>query len=653
MKFVFDSFPTLESGEKNCWLLTNGLGGFASTSVGFSVTRADQGLLIAAESPSKRYTLVHRLSERLSAGDDKVFLSSQSFYDGGGEDGFLHLREFTLDDLPEWRYSALGVEVVRRVGMAWEENASAIEYEITNRSDKTCTLAVTPVFQMAPKGEPTQKKLEVNSGDGFVEAAGLRVFVRSNGEIKVKPLKYERLIYPDDLKDGRRESGFGFSCLSAELSVGAGRSGRLWVVFSSEKCEKTGGEIILACKSRRKALIERSRFKSPEARELSRAADSFIAYRKSVGGKTVIAGYPFFGDWGRDTMIALSGLCIATKRFDDAKSILETFIGFERGGLLPNCFPEGSEEPMYNSADAPLLFINCVWAVYRETGDLEFLRRAWQTVKRIIFTYISGTDFAIKMDSDGLISAGKGLDQVTWMDVRIGDVLPTPRHGKPVEINAYWYSDLMAAELMARALGEDGGEYGKLAEKVKKSFNEKFWLKDKGYLRDVLSGTEADEKLRCNQIWALSMPFTMLPEEREKKVLEAVGKHLYTPFGIRTLSPDDPDFHPFYGGSQFSRDMAYHQGTVWPFPAGAFYLAVLRLGGYSREAAKRVRGLLGKIPEILREGCIGQIAEIYDGLNPKESKGCFAQAWSVGEMLTVYRKLEEIEGADESGKRCF
>ncbi len=648
MKFVFDGFSELERGEKNCWLLTNGLGGFASMSVGFSVTRADQGLLIAAESPSRRYTLVHRLSERLLAGEGEVCLSSQSFSGGGCEDGRLHLREFTLDDLPEWRYSALGVEIVRRVGIAWEENASAVEYEIKNRSGAPCTLTVTPVFQMALKGEPPQERLEVNSGEGFVEAAGLRAFVRSNGEIKVKPVKYEQLSYPDDEKDGRRKSGFGFACMSMSLRVPAGESGRLWAVFSSEKCEKTGGEIILACKKRRKGLIEGSRFRTPEAKELSRAADCFIAYRKSVGGKTVIAGYPFFGDWGRDTMIALSGLCIATGRLSDAKSILGTFIGFERGGLLPNCFPEGSEQPMYNSADAPLLFINCVWEVLRETGDRDFLRSAWPTVKKIISAYINGADFAIKMDTDGLISAGEGLDQVTWMDVRIGDILPTPRHGKPVEINAYWYSDLMAAAVMAKALGEDGGEYADLAEKVKKSFNEKFWLKDKGYLRDVLSGTEADEKLRCNQIWALSMPFTMLPEEREKSVLEAVWRHLYTPFGLRTLSPDDPDFHPFYGGSQLSRDMAYHQGTVWPFPAGAFYLAALRLGGYSKEAAKWVRGLLGKMPEILREGCIGQIAEVYDGSDPGESKGCFAQAWSVGETLRVYRKLEEIEADNES-----
>ncbi len=647
MKFVFDSFPTLESGEKNCWLLANGLGGFASASVGFSVTRADQGLLISAESPSRRYTLVHRLSERLSAGEDEVFLSCQRFFGEGGEDGFLYLREFSLDDLPEWRYSALGVEIIRRVGIQWEENASAVEYEIINRSDKPCALTVTPVFQMALKGDPPQKRLDVKIGENFVEAAGLKAFIKTDGEMKASPIKYEKLFYPDDAKDGRRESGFGFCCLSAGVSVRAGESGRLEIVFSSEKCEKSGGEIILGCKDRRRGLIEQSRFKSPEARELSRAADSFIAYRKSVGGKTIIAGYPFFGDWGRDTMIALSGCAIATGRFEDAKSILGTFIGFERGGLLPNCFPEGSEKPMYNSADAPLLFINCVWVLYRETGDREFLKTAWPTVKKIISAYKNGTDFAIKADSDGLISAGEGLDQVTWMDVRIGNILPTPRHGKPVEINAYWYSDLRAAELMAGALGEDGGEFGELAKKVKKSFSEKFRLKDKGYLRDVVSGTEADEKLRCNQIWALSMPFTMLTEDREKSILEAVEKHLYTPCGLRTLSPDDPDFHPFYGGPQFSRDMAYHQGTVWPFPAGAYYLAELRLGGYSKEAAKKVRGQLEKMPEILREGCVGQIAEIYDGLNPKESKGCFAQAWSVGEMLAVYRKLEEIEARNE------
>jgi predicted glycogen debranching enzyme len=244
------------------------------------------------------------------------------------------------------------------------------------------------------------------------------------------------------------------------------------------------------------------------------------------------------------------------------------------------------------------------------------------------------------MDSDGLIAAGEGLDQVTWMDVRVGEILPTPRHGKPVEINAYWYSALKIMAALAPAMGESAAEYEELAEKVAVSF-EKFWMEDKGYLKDVLSGTAADEQLRCNQIWAVTMPFAVLTPAQEKKVVETVYRHLYTPVGLRTLSPADQEFHPHYGGSQFDRDLAYHQGTVWPFPLGAYYLAYLKVNGYSDEAKATVYRQLEALEPALREGCIGQIPEIYEGLTPGASQGCFAQAWSVGELLRVFEALEK------------
>ncbi len=241
------------------------------------------------------------------------------------------------------------------------------------------------------------------------------------------------------------------------------------------------------------------------------------------------------------------------------------------------------------------------------------------------------------MDSDGLIQAGEGLDQVTWMDVRIGDSLPTPRHGKPVEINAYWYNALRVMEKLAPIANSYGGEYAALAETVKRSFCEKFWMEDKQYLKDVLSGTKADEQLRCNQIWAVSMPFTMLSTEKEKAVVDTVYRELYTPYGLRTLSPNDPELHLFYGGLQHERDMAYHQGTIWPFPIGSFYLAWIKTHG-----ALDVSGMLKNIENMLKEGCAGQIQEVYDGMNPGVSKGCFAQAWSVGEILRVYEVLEKV-----------
>ena len=296
---------------------------------------------------------------------------------------------------------------------------------------------------------------------------------------------------------------------------------------------------------------------------------------------------------------------------------------------------------MHNTVDAALLLIDCVWQYLQYTGDTGFLREAWAVLERIVKAYRTGTRHSIGMDTDGLIFAGAGKDQVTWMDVCVQGILPTPRHGKPVEINAYWYNALQVMAHLAPLMGADSSDYASLAAKVKKSFNEKFYIAEKGYLKDVLSGTDADMQIRCNQIWALSMSFPILPILRQRRILETVAEHLLTPCGLRTLSPEDAQYHPFYGGEQVKRDMAYHQGTTWVFPLGAYYRAYLRLGGEA--AIPSVKKHLQKLEPMLYEGCAGQLPEIYDGTDPKEGKGCFAQAWSVGEMLRVYEEIYRME----------
>lgn len=341
-------------------------------------------------------------------------------------------------------------------------------------------------------------------------------------------------------------------------------------------------------------------------------------------------------------MIALPGICLSTRRYDEAKSILRTFARYEKEGLMPNLFPEGGKEPMYNTVDAVLLFINCVWLYYEATKDLAFVEEMYPVMERILDGYRKGTRFGIHMAQDGLITAGDGLDQVTWMDVRVGEILPTPRHGKPVEVNAYWYNALRIMAEFSRKRDGDGTGYGTLAEKVKKSFTEAFWMEEKHCLKDVISGTDADMQIRCNQIWAVSMPFTMLDPEREQQVVDTVFEKLYTPYGLRTLSQDDPQFRPSYGGEVLERDLAYHQGTVWVYPLGAYYLARLKVNGDSEETKEEVKAQLEVMESALREGCIGQLPEIYDGENPVSSKGCFAQAWSVGEILRVYERLEKV-----------
>ena len=341
-------------------------------------------------------------------------------------------------------------------------------------------------------------------------------------------------------------------------------------------------------------------------------------------------------------MIALPGICISTGQYQTAAEILRTFAANERGGLMPNLFPEGGNEPLYNTVDAALLFINCVYLYYQAAKDAAFVQEMYPVMERIVSAYQKGTAFGIRMEKDGLIRAGEGLWQVTWMDVRVGEILPTPRHGKPVEINAYWYNALCVMDALAPVLKRKP-VYGALAAQVRQSFVDQFWMEEKRCLKDLVSGTKADTQIRCNQIWAVSMPFTMLEEAQEKMVVETVFEKLYTPYGLKTLEEADEEFHPWYQGAMEERDMAYHQGTVWTFPLGAYYLAYLKVHHGSVEARKKVQDQLEVLESAMREGCIGQLPEIYDGKNPTRSKGCFAQAWSVGEMLRVYEALEKGE----------
>lgn len=631
-------------GQESCWLLTNGLGGFSAQTILGSASRNDHALLMACtQAPNHRWNVVHRLEEQVEVGEEQTHLSSQTFPDREEETGWQHLDLVRVDGLPQWRYTLWGLSVEKELALAWEQNTAAVRYRVCNRSGEDAELTVTPWMQFVPKGQDLDPGQAFRFDGQAVESRGLRLTIHTNGTLSPMPLRHQRLSYPYDACDGRRAQGLVAANCCVTLAVPDGAEGELEIVFSLEKNHASAGEILAQARARRDRLEEQSGLHHPVARQLAWAADAFLVRRESTGGKTILAGYPFFEDWGRDTMIALPGCTLATGRQEDAKSILSTFMAYQRGGLMPNLFPEGGNEPMYNTVDAALLFVHCVWLYVQRTQDLEFLHQAWPVMEEIIRGYREGTDFGIHMDEDGLIAAGRGLDQVTWMDVRVGDILPTPRHGKPVEVNAYWYNALKIMEHLAGHVGAEGSGYAALAAQVRESFQRAFWMEERGYLRDVVSGTGADEQIRCNQIWAVSMPFSVLEPRQERAVVETVYRHLYTPVGLRTLSPRDPEFHPRYGGEQLQRDLAYHQGTVWPFPLGAYYLAYLKVHEYSPKARETVQAQLDALIPALAEGCAGQLPEIYDGGNPTASRGCFAQAWSVGELLRVYEALEGHE----------
>ncbi len=644
MKWIYgkQELKNLERGQENCYLLTNGLGGFSSMTMTGSVARNDHALLMACvQAPNHRYNMVHRLKESLCLGEEEIVLSSQEFADGYKEEGCPYLSSFVFDDMPIWRFLVQGVEIRKEIAMKQGENTVAVRYSIRNRSRKPAELKIVPFYQFTAKGSEPEPEQKFQYTKNAVISNGMTLYFQTNGTLDNIEEIQETYFYSYDACDGRRETGLAKSGHIITESVQPGEEKILKLVYSMENADQDADVIILEMQTYRKALEAKAGLHKEMAKELVKSASQFVSRRESTNGRTILAGYPFFEDWGRDTMIALPGICISTGQYETAKEILRTFAVHERRGLMPNLFPEGGNEPLYNTVDAALLFINCVYLYYQAAGDRAFVQEMYPVMERIIKAYREGTDYGIHMDEDGLIQSGEGLWQVTWMDVRVGDILPTPRHGKPVEINAYWYNALCIMDELAET-ADKKAVYTQLKEKVKASFVDKFWMDDKKCLKDLVSGTKADAQIRCNQIWAVSLTFTMLDPEKEQQVVETVFEKLYTPYGIRTLEQEDQEVHGLYQGKMEDRDMAYHQGTVWTFPLGAYYLAYLKVNQYSPEAKKIVREQLEVMEAAMREGCIGQLPEIYDGENPTRSKGCFAQAWSVGEILRVYEALEKL-----------
>lgn len=645
MRWIYgkQEFSTIGRGQENCYLLTNGLGGFSSLTMTGSAARNDHALLMACvHAPNHRYNMVHRLAERMVIGDEEIILSTQEFADGRKEEGYRYLSAFVYEDTPIWKFHMKGIELHKEIGMRQRKNTVAVRYTVWNRQKEDAVFCVTPFFQFAKKGEEPKRTQIFTREGNTICSEGMTLFFQTNGTVSEIEEREEVYFYSYDVCDGRRERGLAKANHEIHIQVPAGERIVLNLTYSMEDENVDTESVFEELKQYRKDLEEKAGLQMPMAKALVKSANQFVAKRESTDGSTILAGYPFFEDWGRDTMIALPGVCISTGQYETGKEILRTFAVHEQNGLMPNLFPEGGKEPLYNTVDAALLFINCVYLYYKATKDMAFVEEMYPVMERITKAYREGTDYGIHMDSDGLLQAGEGLWQVTWMDVRVDEILPTPRHGKPVEINAYWYNALCIMELFSRIL-EKTWEYPQLKEQVKSSFVEKFWMEERHCLKDLVSGTKADGQVRCNQIWAVSMPFTMLDDVRERQVVETVFERLYTPYGLRTLEMSDEEFHAKYQGRMEERDMAYHQGTVWTFPLGGYYLAYLKVNGYSKEAKRVIKDQLEVMESAMREGCIGQLPEIYDGENPTGSKGCFAQAWSVGEILRVYEAIERGE----------
>lgn len=663
MRFVYgkDSWREIQQGEERGYLLTNGLGGFSSLSLIGSNVRNDHALFMAAlYAPSKRYHMITNIHACLEVEGEVYGLSSQRYLKEEAEydlEGFRYLQCFVMEDFPEWQYHREDIDIVQTVWMKQGENTVIVQYMV--RSERSGTLILTPWMQFVAKGERLSKDQVFEVRKDRICSNGISLYYWTNGEVKVQDTEFlEGWYYEKDRRDGRDFIG----CTARNHQIFCPFSSgvkEFYVVYSMEELGAVDWNWVQRERDRegkrQRDLIEQAGLKGEVAQRLVRSANQYLTWRESTKSESIIAGYPFFGDWGRDTMIAMVGCTLSTKQYKSVRSILRTFLFYCKKGLMPNMFPEDGKEPIYNTVDASLLFFEVFYLYYLATADQELLEEAWSVLLDIVEWYRKGTDFQIYMDSDGLITAGEGFDQLTWMDVRIGEILPTPRHGKAVEVNAYWYNALkIMAELSDKMDRERREEFEGMAAKVKEHFLELFWDERRGYLRDVVSKTsesDADWQIRCNQIWALTLCYTMLEKRQAQCVIKTVYRHLYTPWGLRSLSPKDREYHAYYGGTQKERDLAYHQGTVWAYPLGAYYRAVLRWAEDRSKAVSIVRHQLLAIEACLSEGCIGQIAEIYDGDSPDTTQGCFAQAWSVGEILRVYEELERLESVfDREGK---
>jgi predicted glycogen debranching enzyme len=644
----------LDVAEQREWLVTNGIGGFASGTVSGNLTRRYHGLLVAAlHPPVGRMQLVAKLDETVHYDASDYALGTNRWGSGAIEPhGYERIESFQLDrTTPVWRFAIGDAILEKRVWMRHGENTTYVQYRLL-RGSQSMELELRTFINYRDfhsnthAGDWRMKIDAVTSGLQVTAFEGATRFYLLSADAKVEPrhewcrdyfLPLEKYRGLDDRDDNLLAAAFR-TTLKENQSVS--------IVFSTDANAALDGNAALTENSKREAdlLAQWSAADAPAAtgwiRQLILAADQFVVKRDSANasdvseGKSIIAGYHWFGDWGRDTMIALPGLTLATGRADIAKQILLSFARYIDGGMLPNNFPDVGGRPEYNTVDAALWFFEAVRQYFASTQDTETLARLFPIMAQMIDAHVAGTRYQIHVDqADGLLYAGEPGVQLTWMDAKIGDWVVTPRIGKPVEINALWFNALETMASLASAVKQSAEPFAKLAARAKESFA-KFWNGSAGYCYDVIDapGIGNDAALRPNQIFAVSLPQSALPAEQQKAVVDICARRLVTSYGLRSLAQSEPGYQGHYGGNSRERDGAYHQGTVWGWLLGPFVLAHLRVYG-DRGAAVSFLEPLGK--QIHSYG-LGTLSEIFDGDAPFTPRGCIAQAWTVAEVLRAW-----------------
>ncbi len=654
------------------WLVTNGLGSYASSTVLGINTRKYHGLLVAAlDPPGNRTVCVSKLDEDVIVGTDVYRLGANEFHDTIYPEGYKLISQFSLAPFPTYSYNVSSVHVSKTVFMPKNKNATAVTYNIINNNDSdvkvrlypllTCRYYHTVVYRMKVPLNFTMESRGSQFQAVFQRPQATIACRITDGEFKEKINWVNHIHYRDELLRGEADVDDCFQPGYFEVQVPANAQKEFAVTFAVSHEGKEAWEILdfvggitqevnasLDRERNQKSMVLADFYQiHPEVpmsdwlNWILLASDSFMV-QDAEGKKSVIAGYHWFEPWGRDTFVSLPGLLLVTGKYIEAKDILRTFMQYCKSGLIPNLVTDKSGIPIYDTVDGTLWYVNAVLQYVKYTGDFGFVKEElWEKLQSIIANHQRGTLFGIKLDDDGLLMHGPRL---TWMDARVGNDVITPRTGKAVEIQALWYNTLRTMELLATKFEESEltKKYGAMANQTRQSFSQKFWNSKGGCLYDVIDDKTQDASIRPNQIFAVSLDYTMLDKEKSQKVVDVVNRELVTPYGLRTLSLGDPKFIGKCSGDSRSRDMAYHNGTIWPWLLGPYVTAFLKVNDYTAQAKQQaLENLILPLFTVgIQQGGLGTINEIYDCDPPNEPRGCISQAWSVAEPLRAY--IEDI-----------
>jgi predicted glycogen debranching enzyme len=654
------------------WLITNGLGSYASSTVLGINTRKYHGLLVAAlDPPGNRTVCLSKIDEDVLVGDEVFRLGSNEFHDTIYPEGYRLLSQFSLSPFPTCTYDLKNVQVSKTVFLPTRKNVAAAIYKVTNKNNidikirlyplLTCRYFHTVVYQAKIPLNFTLKTSATQFQATFQIPQATIVCRSTDGETKEALNWLNHIHYRDELLRGESDADDCFQPGYFEVQVPAYMEKEFAVTCAVSHESQQANEVLDSLGAninsvkeayareldRKEALLSdfhRDHPKVPVSDWLNWilwAADSFLVEGAS-GRKAVIAGYHWFEAWGRDTFISLPGLLLVTGKYGYAKDILQNFIGYSKSGLIPNFVSDKSGIPVYDTVDATLWYVNAVLQYVKYTGEFGFVKdELWEKLQDIVENHQRGTLFGIRVDDDGLLMHGPRL---TWMDASVGNDVITPRTGKAVEIQALWYNALKTMELLANKFDEPtlAEKYGAMAIQTRESFNEKFWNPQTSCLFDVINVNALDASIRPNQIFAVSLDYTMLDGEKSQKVVETVNRELVTPYGLKTLSVSDPKFVGKCFGDSRSRDMAYHNGTIWPWLLGPYVTAYLKINDYSPQAREQMlQNLILPLFTVgIHQGGLGTINEIYDCDPPNEPRGCISQAWSIAEPLRAY--VEDI-----------